>query len=437
MTFDEAKTFLLKRAREIGVDAEILATETRELTLEAFEGTLSQITQATQGGIGLRVVTNGKTGYAYSEERSEAALTWALDEAKENAELQLSGDGFLPQGQALGRKDLLSEGLSAPLEEKVQHALDLETGLRQDRRVKQVVTAHYSEREATTSLASTMGASGEYRDGVSALGASVLMQEGKSVKESWNDVYEKEFHNLQPGKTALDTVRKTGRLLGAKSLQTGRMTAYLEPKAGASLLHLLLFILSGKSVMEGKSRLGQKLGIQVASDLVTLVDDPLRTDGLASRPFDSEGTPGQRLTLIQNGVLKSFMHNSATARATGQANTGHASRSYRDTLGVGPSNLTLEPGSGVTPSDGVIVTELMGLHAGANPISGDFSLQGLGLKVEGGEIVHPVEDFAMSGNLLELLVRVVGVGAKLEWTLQGAALGAPMLEVADVSFAGS
>lgn len=435
MTFDEAKAFLLARAKELGLEVEILATEKRSLTLEAFEGKLSQITQATQGGVGLRAVVGGKTGYAYSEERSEEALAWALAEAKENAELQTTADGFLPQGAALGRKDLLSEGLSAPLAEKAQRALELEATLRQDKRVKQVVVASYREQEALTTLASTAGVSGAYRDGLASLVTGVLMQEGKSVKQGYEQIRQKEFHTLEPGKTALEATRRVGRLLGAKPLQTGRMTAYLEPEAVAGLLMVFLYMLSGKSVMEGKSRLADKLGSRVVSELITLTDDPLREDGLDSRPFDSEGTPSESLTIIENGVLKSFMHNSVTAQATGQRNTGHAQRSYRGTLEVGPSNLVLEPGAGVTMREGVLVTGLMGLHAGADPISGDFSLQAFGLKIEGGEVTHPVEDFAISGNLLELLGRVVGIGSDLKWTPYGGAT--PMLEVADVSFAGA
>lgn len=437
MTFGEAQTFLLEKARELGVEIEILARETRELSLEAFGGKLEQITQATRGGVGLRAVTGGKTGYAYSEERSEEALLWALHEAKENAELQTSEGGFLPQGSALGRKDLLSEGLSAPLAEKAQAALELESQVRQDKRIKQVSFASYSERETTTTLASSAGASGSYRDGSASLGTSVLMQEGKNVKEGWKAASEKDFHSLEPGKTALEAIQKTGRLLGARALGTGRHTAYLEPDAVASLLDLLLYMLSGKSVMEGRSRLAEKLEQKIASELITLRDDPLKPDGRASRPFDSEGTPSQTLTLIEGGVLRSFMHNSATGQATGQANTGHAQRSYRGVLEVGPSNLVLEPGSGITYAEGVIVTDLMGLHAGANPITGDFSLQALGLKVEGGEVVYPVEDFAVSGNLLELLERVVGVGDVPEWAGWGGAVSTPMLEVTDLSFAGA
>ncbi|HEX7022929.1 MAG TPA: DNA gyrase modulator, partial [Trueperaceae bacterium] len=165
MTYDEARRYLLQRAQELGIDAEILTDEKRELTLGAFEGRLAETTQASQGGIGLRVVTRGKVGYASTEERSKDALEWALQEAVDNAELQSSTGGFLPEGQALGQNDLLSEGLSAPLEEKARKALELEQGLRSDPRLRQVALARYHETEQSVMLGSTRGALGGYRSG--------------------------------------------------------------------------------------------------------------------------------------------------------------------------------------------------------------------------------------------------------------------------------
>lgn len=437
MTYDEARRYLLKRARELGLDCEIIADETRELTLEAFGGKLSGITQAKRGGLGLRVVVQGKTGYASTEERSVSALEWAVQEAKENAELQSGGAGFLPKGRALGEKDLISEGLSAPVDEKARQALALEAELRSDPRLNQVMLARYSERESEFSLASTQGASGGYRNGYAALMASFVMKDGESLKQGWDADLEKDFHLLEPGKTALKMLTDTGRLLNARPLKTGRYTAYLEPKAFAQLLGVFAFMVNGKNLVDGKSRLAGKLGQSVASELVTLVDDPTLPQGLSSHPFDSEGTPAEAVTIVEKGVFKSFLHNSATAFESGQKNTGHAARSYRGTLGVGTSNFFLEPGAGVTLERGVTVTGLSGVHAGANPISGDFSLQALGLLVEGGEIAHPVENFVVSGNLLELLKNISAVGETLEWLPYGGIFGAPLVEVQGLSFAGA
>jgi PmbA protein len=232
-------------------------------------------------------------------------------------------------------------------------------------------------------------------------------------------------------------IKDTSRLLGAKALKTGRYTAYIEPKAFAQLMGIFFFMLNAKTVMEGKSRLADKLEKKIASDKVTIIDDPMLEGGKANRPFDSEGTPAKKLSVIEKGVLKSFLHNSETAKALGQTNTGHASRSYSSTLGVAPSNFYLQTGDGVRFEDGVIVTELMGVHAGANPISGDISVQAFGLKVEKGEVVYPVENFALSSNLLDILMNVKNLGKELVWSPFAGMMGSPMVEIGDVSFGGA
>ncbi|MCS7218300.1 MAG: TldD/PmbA family protein [Thermus sp.] len=436
MTLEEAKAYLLRRAREMGLSAEVLFQEERELSLRAQQGVLEEIKEARQGGLGLRVVAEGRVGYAYTEELSQEALEWALAEARENA--LLSGkEGFLPEGKPLGHHDLLGEGLSAPLEAKKEAALGLERALRSDPRTQSVMMAGYLEREARVALASTQGAEGGFRTGLAALGGSFVLKEGESLKQGWDFRPAKEFHALDPGRTALELREKTARLLGARPLRTGRYRAYLEPRAMAGLLRVFAEALSGKNALEGKSRLLGRLGEQVASAWVTLVDDPTLEKGLASRPLDAEGTPARPVTLIERGVFRSFLHNSETARALGQANTGHAFRRYRSTLDVAPSNLYLLPVGNLKLERGVLIAEFMGLHAGANPVSLDFSLQALGLWVEEGEVRHAVENFAVSGNLLELFQAIEALGEDLDWELMGSAYGSPTVAVAELSFAGA
>jgi len=435
MTLEEAKAFILGEARKRGLKAEILLQKKQERAYKAFQGHLEEVLEARQGGLGLRVEVEGKVGYAYTEEVSKEALAWALEEARENALLS-SKKGFLPKGTPLGRHDLLGEGLSAPLEAKREAALALERALGEDPRVR-VAQGEYREVEAQAALASTEGAEGAYRFGVALLFGSVVMAEGGSLKQGWEVELSREFHALEPGKTALELREKTGRLLGARPLKTGRYRAYLEPNAFISLLMVLAPMFSAKEVLDGKSRLVGLLGERIASPLVTLLDDPTLERGLMSRPFDAEGTPSKKAVLVEEGVLKSYLHNSETARLMGQENTGHAFRTYKGSLSILPTNLYLAPGTGVRPQRGVLVTEFMGVHAGANPVTGEFSLQALGLFLEDGE-AHPVENFAVSGNLLELLEKIEGVGQDLTWKLLGSfALGSPTVEVAELSFAGA
>lgn len=435
MNVDQAKRWLLERAAARGVDLEVLATSERKLEIEAEGGRVSDLTHATQGGVGLRVVADGRTGYASTEELSEDALAWALDEAIENAALQEATGAALAAGSALGRHDLVGEGLSAGIEAKGAAVAALETAVTADPRVQSMQVARYVEEETEVAIGSTRGADGGYRNGYAGLMGVLVMRSGESVKQGWDLEFGKEFHALDPSRTAQAMLTKVGRHLGARPLATGRRRAVFEPDVVATLLSLLAYAVSGKSLAEGKSRLADRLGQRVASDLVTIVDDATRPNGLASRPFDAEGTPSRRVTVVERGVLRSFLHNTETARRTGQAPTGHAARSYASTLGVAPTNLVLEPGAGVPAGDGVVVTDLMGVHAGANPITGDVSVQAMGLEVVGGERV-PVDDFAVSFNLFELLERIEAVGDDLTWFPKGAMIAAPSVAVADLSFAG-
>jgi PmbA protein len=436
MKVEGAKHWLLARATERGVDLEVLATTERKLEIEAEDGRTSDLTHATQGGVGLRVVANGRTGYASSEELSEAALGWALDEAIENAGLQESAGAALPAGAALGRHDLIGEGLSAGIDAKGAAVAAFERGVRTDPRVQSMQVARYFEEEHEVALGSTRGADGGYRNGFVGLMGIAVLRAGDSVKQGWDLSLGKEFHALEPGTTAQSMLHKVGRHLGARPLKTGRRRATLEPDVVATLLGLFAYAVSGKSLAEGKSRLGDRLGDRIASDLVTIVDDATRPDGLGSRPFDAEGTPARRVVVVERGVLRSFLHNSDTARRTGQATTGHAARTYASTLGVAPTNLVLEAGTGVPAGDGVVVTDLMGVHAGANPITGDVSVQAMGIEVVGGERV-PVDDFAISFNLFEFLERIDAVGDDTQWFPKGAMIAAPSVAVDGLSFAGA
>lgn len=437
MKVSEAKQWLLAEAAKRGVALEVLATSERTLRLETRGGQPSDVHSSTRAGIGLRAVKGGRTGYASTEELSREALAWALEEAIENASLAPANGATLPEGGALGRTDLLGEGLSAPITDKLGTAAVFERGLTDDPRTQAMQFGHYSESEEQLEIGSTTGVSGGYRTGGAVLIAGVVMREGESVKQGYNVHAEGDYHQLDPGRTAQETLRKIGRHLGARPLSTGRRRAVLEPQVVGDLLSLLAYSLSGKTLAEGKSRLEGKLGRRVASELVTLVDDPTLPGALGSRPFDAEGTTSRRLTIIEAGVLRTFLHNSATARRTGQPNTGHAHRTYSSTLDVKPSNLLLLPGAGVAAGDGVLVTDLMGVHAGANPISGEVSVQAMGLETVGGE-TGPVDDFAVSFNLFELLERVSAVGDAAEWVYTQAGLMlVPAVAVDDLSFAGA
>src|SRR5690625_293126 len=187
MTFEEARRRLPAQAAELQIDLEVLAPSCAELRVDARDGQARDIGRSSSGGLGLRVIRNGRTGYAWTEELTDEALEWTLSEAVANAELQEPEQtASLPVGTALGRHDLLDEGLSAPLQDKKDAAISFERALMTDARVQALQVARYSENQSETEISSTRGVSGSYRAGHALLLTSLVMREGDSVKQGYS-----------------------------------------------------------------------------------------------------------------------------------------------------------------------------------------------------------------------------------------------------------
>ena len=200
-----------------------------------------------------------------------------------------------------------------------------------------------------------------------------------------------------------------------------------------------------EAVQKGLSLLGGKMGQQIASPLVNITDDPLLSNMGASRPFDGEGVAARTKKVVEQGQLTTFLHNLKTAKKDGIASTGNASRaSFKSPVGISPTNFFIESGGTEYVDlvkklgDGIIIIDVQGLHSGANPVSGDFSLGAYGYLVEKGQIVRAVEQITVAGNFFTLLESVEEIGADLEFGSlgQGGHFGSPSLLIRELSIAG-
>jgi PmbA protein len=187
----------------------------------------------------------------------------------------------------------------------------------------------------------------------------------------------------------------------------------------ASILEHIFEGVNGDSVYRGASFLAGKLGQKIAGDSVNVIDDGTIPGGFGTSPFDSEGVPSRRTIVIENGVLKSYLLNTYTAKKLGLQTTGNASRGLAGTPGIGPGNYFLQPGT-KTPKqiiaeieDGLYVTEFLG-H-GANLVTGDYSRGASGLWISGGELAYPVEEITVAGNLKEMFFNIAEIGNDLEF----------------------
>ena len=444
LNFEQARRHLIGRARERGVELEVFAQRASSTSIKAFGGDVSEFKLANRQGVGLRALVSGAWGYAYTENLTPAALDRALSSAIENAQLvapeetaRLVAWGEPPE------LDLHGEGLSGvTVERKVNVALTLERSAREaDARVTSVPYSGYSDQDSEVAVANTAGLDRHYRalSAVQYVGPLVT-QDGQHKSKS-EFQFTREFEELDPTRTALEATRKSLALLGAKSAPTGTFPAVIDRECMATFLAVFSSIFSAKRVQENKSPLGGKLGQSIGSALVTLVDDATLERGLQSRPFDAEGCPSAPLAVIEGGVLQSFLHNAETAARDGGHSTGHAARpTYRATVDVAPTNFFLQPGN--TSRDdllrelgtGLLLTDVKGAHAGANPITGEFSLEAEGFWVEDGRIAHPLEVFTVAGSFLDVLQGVEAVGDDFAFERYGT--GAPSVRVKQLAVGG-
>ncbi len=200
--------------------------------------------------------------------------------------------------------------------------------------------------------------------------------------------------------------------------------------------------LNGEAVVKGRSLFRDRLGEQVASPLVTLIDDPTNPKAYTATDVDGEGLAARRNVLIDGGVLQQFVHNSYSARRAGTVSTGNAIRGgFAGTPGVGCLALSLVPGERSQEEliadidDGLLVQSMQGLHSGVNPISGDFSTGAAGLLITNGTVGAPVREFTIASTLQRMLLDIVEVGGDLDWLPMRAA--GMSLVIQDVTMSGA
>src|SRR5437762_9728042 len=222
-----------------------------------------------------------------------------------------------------------------------------------------------------------------------------------------------------PEKVGTIAAQRTIRRLGARKVKTAQVPVVFDPMVAASSLERIFEGVNGDSVYRGASFLAGKLGQKIAGDNVTIIDDGTIPGGFETSPFDGEGIPTRRTVVIENGVLKSYLLNTYTAKKLGLETTGNASRGLAGTPGIGPGNYYLQPGAKMPKEiiaaipEGLYVTEFLG-H-GANLVTGDYSRGASGLWISGGELTYPVEEITVAGNLKELFFNISEIGNDLDF----------------------
>jgi PmbA protein len=429
-----------------GEQIEAVAVRGLDTEIKVYEGDIESLSSAQAQGVGIRVIADGRQGFAYAGTLDDEVLAETLAEARDNATFA-TPDEFLglaePDGVDKADLDLWRDELvDFPADEKVGLALELERAVRAaDPRISGLESAEYVDSISEAAIVTTSGIRSVSRDTGCYVATYAMAEENGETQTGFGFSVGRDPRELDVARAAGDAAQRATRLLGSTKPRSERVTVVLDPWVTAQFLGILAFTLNGESVLKGRSLFADRLGEEVASPLITLLDDPTDTRAFTATETDGEGLATRRNVLLRDGVLQMFVHNAYTARRMNTVSTGSAVRGFKSTPSVGCMATTLVPGDKTQAQliaevgDGLLVQDVAGLHSGVNPISGDFSTGAEGLRIKGGEIADPVREFTIASTLQKMLKDVAAVGNDLEWLPMPAA--GVSLVIRDVTVSGA
>ena len=429
-----------------GEQVEAFASRGGDTDVRVYQGEVEHFVSAQSAGIGIRVIRDGRTGFAYAGTLDPGAIAEVLAEARDNLEFGTVDEwaGLAePDGVAQTEQALWNDDLAAfPTDRKIELAKELERrSLAADPRVR-VDEANYADAYGEAAVASTTGIRRWGRENGCYVSVSTLADDGDETQTGFGFSVGRSPDVFDLDKAARDAADRATRLLGATKPASRRTTVVLDPYVTAQFLSIISSTLNGEAVVKGRSLFRDRLGDEVAPPFLTLLDDPTNPLAYTATDVDGEGLAARRNALIEDGVLKRFVHNSYSARRAGTVSTGNAVRGgFAGTPGVGALALHVVPGTRTQEEiiagidDGLLVQSVQGIHSGVNPISGDFSTGAAGLVIRNGQVAEPVREFTIASTLQRMLLDIVEVGGDVDWLPMRAA--GVTLVVDDVTMSGA
>lgn len=420
-------------------DADLILSTSKSLKMSSQNGSISEYKVSSSQMLGIRVIKNGAVGISYTEALDNDSLKYMVNQAIQNAESNEPN----PNEKILDLNGSLSDEAFYPESEtdialKTKKALELESEVKaRDPRVVAVPYNSYSENEYQSLYLTSKGRSTTYSDKIYSITSSALLDD-KGKKANYYDYnLAHTFNELQWNKVVETSLFHARNILDAKTLPTGKYHVRFSPDSLKSLMECFSNFYSAKSAMDKVNPWANKIGEQVISKDITLEDQPLYSQAFRTSLFDSEGVKHRPLTIIQDGTLKSFLHNSVTANNFKTETTGHASRGASSSLNVSGTHFVIN-GKNQKPlaPKYLEVIQMDGLYSGANRVTGNFSVAVKGYLWENGQKSMTFGNITLSGNLIELLKNVEVVGSEIETSTDLSFFSVPLM-FNDLSIAGT
>lgn len=439
-------TKLFELAETKGIEAlEVYEQTSESRNIKVFQGEVENYKNSAVIGISIRGRYNGKMGNTFVEYYNNELNETILNRIIENASVISSDDDipFLMEQQIYSNIPLYDEDLAQiTTSEMINTLLSLEKKVLQgDSRIAQVTDCTYTYGESKLLLENSYGVKAQRHINYAFVVIGVLAKEDEDIQSDYQFTIMKKKEDYQENELASRAIKGVISKLHAKPTTSNKYKTIVKNEAMASLLSVLSSSFSAEQVQKDLSILKDKLNTKIISEKITIIDDPLRTDLINSSPFDDEGVASEVLTMVDNGVLKNYYHNLKTAKKANTKSNGHGYRpSYASNVSITPTNLYIQAGTKSFDdlvkecNNGILITDLSGLHAGINGLTLDFSLQANGFLIENGEITKPVNLITLSGNLLNMLSDVEDIGNDLKF--DSSAIGSPSILFNEANISG-
>ena len=438
---------VVRRAMQGGATAaEAIAMDGSEFSTVVRLGEVETLKESGSKGIGVRVFFGQRAASTHSSDLSPAGIKQLVDSALVLAKVT-SEDPFagIPEPSQLGKLEgdlnlYYDDVYSLSTADRIDYARRAEkAALDADPRIINSEGGSFDAAIGYKVLANSHGFVGDYQRSYCSVSAVPIAQiEGSAMqRDYWYSV----ANSLKKLESAEEVgqiaAKRTLRRLGARKVKTAKVPLVFEHTIAGALVGHIFEAVNGDSIYRGASFLTGKLNEKIAGDNINVVDDGTMLGGFGTSPFDSEGVPSRKTVVVENGVLKSYLLNTYTAKKLGLATTGNASRGLAGTPGIGPGNFFLRPGTKSAQEiiadikEGLFVTEFLGF--GVNLVTGDFSRGASGLWIQNGELTFPVEEITVAGNLKDMFFNISEIGNDLEFR---GSIASPTLRIDGMTVAG-
>lgn len=445
MNINELKNSLFEKAKEKGFkECEIYYSDNSSFKVSVYKGNIEKYQNSQSGGFCFRGLYDNKMGYYFSENVEDPDIESVVENAIENSRILTGEDKeFIFEGsKKYADVNVYNEKLADMTDdEKINAAFEMEKAAQKyDSRIT-VNSSVVASGVSTVYISNTKGLDLKEKSNYLMAYVEAMAEDKGETKEKGELWIGSDIDEFNPAMIAESAAEKVISSLGGSSVESGKKKVIIKNETFADILECFCGNFYADNVQKGFSLLKGRTGEKIAADNINVVDNPLLEKGYATTAFDSEGVATYSKNVIENGVLKTYLYNLKSAAKDGTKSTGNGFKAgFKGSVNTSTTNFYIEKGS-MTPEEmaesvgeGILITDVAGLHSGTNSISGDFSVAAEGFKIENGKITSPVNQITIASNFYDVLKNIEIIGCDLKFN--SSAIGSPSVVVKDMSVAG-